>query len=69
VRANGRAVVLRAGLIAREMFGVGVILLLGAGITTKEHFGEGAEAFAIESFVTNKGRLDILCSDGHMVER
>jgi hypothetical protein len=55
VRATGKAVVLRGRLIAREVFGIGVLL---CGITTKEHFGEGEEdAFTSDTFVNRKGRL------------
>jgi hypothetical protein len=48
VRATGKAVVL-LGLIARDIFGMGVILL---GITTgmKEHFGKGEEASTTDTF-------------------
>jgi hypothetical protein len=53
--ATGKAVVL-LGLIAREILGMGVILL---GVTTgmKEHFGEGEEASTTDSCVAKKGRL------------
>jgi hypothetical protein len=53
-----RAVVL-LGLIAREIFGMGVILL---GITTgmKEHFGEGEEASTTDTFVAERGRLVVV---------
>jgi hypothetical protein len=69
VRARGKAVVLR-GLIAREIFGMGVIILGSTGgITTKEHFGEGEEALSLDSFEAKRGRLDVVLSDVHMEER
>ena len=56
--ATGKAVVL-LGLIAREIFGIGVTFL---GIMTKEHFGEGEEAsaFNTDTFVAKKGRLVVV---------
>jgi hypothetical protein len=67
VRATGKALVL-LGLIAREIFGVGVILV---GVTTgmKEHFGEGEEASTVDTCVAKKGRLVVVSRDAHMVER
>jgi hypothetical protein len=58
VRATGKAVVL-LGLIAREIFGMGVILLR---ITTgmKEHVGKGEEASTSDTFVAKKGRLVVV---------
>jgi hypothetical protein len=60
VRATGKVVVLH-GLIAREILGMGVVLLCSTvGIATKEYFGEGDKAFTPDSFVAEKCRLDVV---------